>query len=69
LILGRVLTLWQYFFVLRCDDKNSFLSFYSDAKHLLHKLREEKSTALQDDTFLCGYFAGIINVPELKEVT
>jgi len=69
LILGRVLSLWQSFFVLRCDDEDSFLSFYSDAKHLLHKLREEKSTALQDDTFLCAFFAGIINVPELLEIT
>jgi len=69
LILGRVLTLWQSFFALHCDDKDSFLSFYSDAKHLLHKLREEKSTALQDDTFLHAFFAGIINVPELLEIT
>ena len=69
LILGRVLTLWQSFFALRCDDKDLFLSFYSNAKHLWHKLREEKSTALQDDTFLCAFFAGIINVPELSEIT
>jgi len=69
LILGHVLTLWQSFFVLHCDSKDSFLSFYSDTKHLLHKLREEKSIALQDDTFLCAFFASIINVPELTEVT
>jgi len=69
LILGRALTLWQSFFALRCDDKDSFLSFYSDTKHLLHKLCEEKSTALQDDTFLRAFFAGIINVPELSETT
>jgi len=29
----------------------------------------EKSVASQDDTFLRAFFAGIINVPELKEVT
>jgi len=69
LVLGRVLTLWQSFFALRCDDQDSFLLFYSDAKHIIHKLRKEKSVALKDDTFLRAFFAGIINVPELKEVT
>ena len=69
LVLGRILTLWQSFFALRCDDQDAFLLFYSDAKHIIHKLRAEKSVALQDDTFLRAFFAGIINVPELKEVT
>ena len=69
LVLGRILKLWQSFFTLRCDDQDSFLMFYSNAKHIIHKLKQEKSVALKDDSFLRAFFAGVINVPELKEVT
>jgi len=66
---GRVLKLWQQFFLLRCIDKADFLRFYSDAKSILHKLKEAKSVAVSDDNFLRAFFAKAIDAPEFTEQT
>ena len=43
--------------------------FYSNTKHIIHKFKQERSVALKDDSFLRAFFPGVINVPDLKEVT
>jgi len=67
--IGRVLSYWQAFFKLRCDDKDQFFSFYSKAKKIIHQLKTAKSDAVKDDHFLCALFARAIDVPELSKVT
>ena len=67
--IGRVLSSWQAFFKLRCDDKDQFFSFYSKTKEIIHKLKTAKSDAVKDDHFLRAFFARAIDVPDLSEIT
>ena len=57
---------WQQLFGLKCEDKDSFLHFYSRSKSILHKLKKNKSIAVTDDIFLRAYFAKVIEAPELQ---
>ena len=45
---------------------DSFISFYSSSKGILHKLKEELSIAATDDVFLKSYFEKMIKTPELQ---
>ena len=57
---------WHDLFGLKCEDMDSFLSFYSSSKKILHKLKKSKSIAVTDNVFLKSYFAKVIQTPELQ---
>ena len=46
-----VMNLWTKLFALKCDDRDSFMAFYSQVKGITHKLTEHSSVAVQDDFF------------------
>ena len=45
---------------------DTFLSFYSSSKGILHKLKVDKPVAATDDIFIKSYFAKVIKTPELQ---
>ena len=66
LSMAREMHNWTEFFALKCENKESFLAFYSQAKKLLHKLTVGKSVAVTDDVFLKAFMAKVIEAPELQ---
>ena len=60
---------WQGLFALKCEDHNSFLSFYSKSKATLHKLKWSNSIAVTDKVFLKAFFAKVIFVEKLQSKT
>jgi len=63
---ARVMSSRQALFVLKCEDHDLFLSFYSKSKSTLHKLKRSKSIAVADAIFLKAFFAKAISVKELQ---
>ena len=57
---------WYDFFALRCTSIDDFLLFYSGLKKVKHKIREEKSIAVTDDTFPKDFLSGSISCEDLK---
>ena len=55
---------WKLLFGLKCESRDDFLSFYSKAKGILHKLKKDESGAVTDGVFLKAYFAMVIEAPE-----
>ena len=53
-------------FLLKCEDIDSFLAFYSSFKRILYKLKKSKSITVSDDVFLQSYFAKVIQMTELR---
>ena len=53
-------------FVLKCEDRDSFLAFYSQFKMFLFKLEKVNLIAMIGAIFLRVYFAKVIEVPELQ---
>ena len=49
---ARMMAQWSELFGFRCENIDSFLSFYSKMKGLIHKLKTNKSVAITDDIFL-----------------
>ena len=64
--MAREMHNWTELFALKCEEKDSFLPFYSMAKKLLHKLSVGKSIAVTDDVFLKAFMAKVIEAPELQ---
>jgi len=64
---ARLMANWQALFSLKCEDCDSFLSFYSKSKSTLHKLKKPKSIAVTDDVFLKAFFAKAISVDKLQK--
>ena len=64
--MARAMAHWNELFSLKCNEKDSFLQFYSKAKSILFKLKRDKSVAVGDDIFLRAYFAKVIEAPELQ---
>lgn len=54
-------------FELRYESTDSFLSFYSTTKGLIHKLKTNKSITVTDETFLKSYFAKVTKAPALQQ--
>ena len=48
----RVTQHWSALFGLKCEDRDSFLQFYSSAKSILHNLKTNKSVTM---TYELGY--------------
>ena len=63
---ARVMSHWKTLFGLKCESCDDFLSFYSKAKGVLHKLKKHDSVAVTDDIFLKAYFSMTIEAPELQ---
>jgi len=66
LTMARAMALWNTLFGLKCEERDSFLHFYSKAKSVIFKLKQHKSVAIGDDIFLRAYFAKVIEAPELQ---
>ena len=66
LTMARAMAHWNTLFGLKCEDRDTFLHFYSKAKSMVFKLKRDNSTAIQDDIFLRAYFAKAIEAPELQ---
>ena len=65
-VTARVMNLWTKLFALKCDDRDSFMAFYSQVKGITHKLTEHSSVAVQDDTFMRAFLSQTIEAPELQ---
>ena len=66
--LTRECHLWLSLLNLKCDDIDSFGTFFSDMNTLLIKLKNDKSVALTDDNLLRVLLHRAIDVPELETV-
>ena len=66
LTMARAMAFWNTLFGLKCEEKDSFLHFYSKAKSVIFKLKKYKSVAIGDDIFLRAFFAKVIEAPELQ---
>ena len=66
LTMARAMAHWNTLFSLKCEDRDTFLHFYSKAKSMVFKLKRDNSTAIKDDIFLRAYFAKAIEAPELQ---
>ena len=51
---------WHDLFGLKCEDMDSFLSFYSISKKILHKLKKSKSITVSDYVLLKFYFGKVV---------
>ena len=60
---------WQKFFGLRCDSLDGFLSFYSSVRTSVTRLKDFKSEAIKDETFLRAFMTKALDVMELKTYT
>ena len=65
-VTARVMNLWTKLFALKCDDRDSFMAFYSQVKGITHKLTEHNSVAVQDDIFMRPFLSRTIEAPELQ---
>ena len=52
--------------MLKCEDHDSFLSFYLKTKGILRKLNNGNSIAIKDDVFIKAYFFMAIEATELQ---
>ena len=59
----RAMSHWKTLFGLKCKSRDNFLTFYSKAKGVLHKLKKHDSVAVTNDVFLNAYFAMTIEAP------
>ena len=48
---SRLIQHWKTLCLLLCEDRDSFLRFYSKAKLILHKLKKEKYVVVTDNNF------------------
>jgi len=60
-----VMTNWSSLLSSKCEDRDSFLSFYSNTKVILHKLTKGNLIATKDNVFLRAYFSMTIESTEL----
>jgi len=63
---ARLMTNWSSLLSTKCEDRDSFLSFYSKTKGILHKLTKGNLIAAKDDVFLKAYFVIAIEAKELQ---
>ena len=61
----RVMTNWSLLLSIKCENHDSFLSFYSKNNGIIHKLTKGNSIAAKDDMFLKAYFSMAIESKEL----
>ena len=64
--MARIMQHWSDFFALRCISMDDFPLFYIGVKKVTHKLREAKSIAVTDDTFLKAFLSSSISCEDLK---
>ena len=57
---------WSSSLSSKCKDCDSFLSFYSKTKDILHKPTKGNLTTTKDDIFLKAYFSMAIEAAELQ---
>ena len=57
---------WQALFSLKFEDHDSYLSFYSESKSTIHKLKKSKYIAVTDDFLLKAFFSKAISVNKLQ---
>ena len=63
---ARIMTNWSSLLSTKCEDWDSFLSFYSKTKGILHKLTKGNSITAKGDVFLKAYFSMAISAKELR---
>jgi len=61
-----VMTNWSSLLSSKCEDRDSFLSFYSKTKGIIHKLTKGTSIAAKDNVFLEAYLSMEIETTELQ---
>jgi len=64
--MARVMTNWSSPLLSKFEDCDSFLSFYSKKKGIIHKINKENSIAAKDSVFLKAYFSMAIEATELQ---
>ena len=60
------MTHWSSLLSSTCEDRDSFLSFYSKTKGILHKSNKGKLIVAKDDVFLKACFSIVIEATELQ---
>ena len=60
------MTNWSSLLSTKCEDRDSFLSFYLKTKWILHKLTKGHSIVYKDAIFLKTYFSMDIEAKELQ---
>ena len=60
------MTNWSSLLSTKYEDCDSFLSFYSKTKGILHKLTKGNFIAAKDDVFLKAYLSMAIETKELQ---
>ena len=60
------MTNWSSLLSTKYEDRDSFLSFYSKTKVILHKLTKGILITAKDDVFLKAYFVMDIEAKELQ---
>jgi len=63
---ARIMTNWSSLLSSKYKDRDSFLSFYSNIKGILHKLNKGDLIAAKDDVFLKACFSMDIEATELQ---
>jgi len=63
---ARVMTNWISLLMSKCDNRDSFLSFYSKTKGILHKLDKDNSIAAKDNIFLKACLSIAFEATELQ---
>ena len=66
LTMARSLALWTGLFALKCETIDDFLVFHSEVKKKIQRLKNQASTAIQDDIFVKAFMAKAIVAPELQ---
>jgi len=57
---------WSSLLLSKCEDRDSFLSFYSKTQGILHKLNKGNSISAKDDVFPKAYFSMAIEATILQ---
>jgi len=62
--MARVMMNWSLLLLSKCEDLNSFLSFYSKKKDIMHKVNKGNLIAAKDNAFLEAYFSIAVEATE-----
>ena len=60
------MTNWSSLLLSKCEDHDSFLSFYSKTKDILPRLNKGNLIASKENVFLKAYFSMVIESTELQ---
>jgi len=64
--MARAMTNRSLLLLSKCENRDSFLSFYSKTKGIIHKLDKGNSISAKDNIFLKVYFSMEIEATQLK---